>query len=265
MKRELKAEFVVGTLEKLQARIAERFPGAGLADVASDLVGTARNSARRARAIARPDLLLRTVILALVVAGALVLVWGGRQMHWQGVLDGDILVLSQGLESVVNLLILCGAGIWFLMTLEQRLKRGRVLTDLHELRAFAHVVDMHQLTKDPTAILSPGATTSSPKREMSRFQLTRYLEYCAEMLSLIGKLAALYGERTPDTEVLGAVNDVDDLCTSLGRKIWQKITILSVLEEEGATGSAGPTISPRRASSAPASSRPAPAPPKGPR
>jgi hypothetical protein len=134
---------------------------------------------------------------------------------------------------VINLLILLGAGIWFFMTLEQRLKRGRVLEDLHQLRAFAHVVDMHQLTKDPTTILSRGATTaSSPKREMSRFQLTRYLEYCAEMLSLIGKLAALYGERTPDTEVLGAVNDVEDLCTSLGRKIWQKITILSALEDQ---------------------------------
>jgi len=32
--------------------------------------------------------------------------------------------------------------------------------------------------------------------------------------------------------VLGAVNDVEDLCTSLGRKIWQKITILSALEED---------------------------------
>jgi len=235
MRRNLRPDHVVKTLETLRARIAERFPGAGLADVASDLVETASETAARARAIGRPYLFLRFFILLLVVAGGGVVVWGLSQVSWDHVLEGNPLSLSQGLESVVNLLLLLAAGVWFLMTLEQRMKRGRVLKDLHELRAFAHVVDMHQLTKDPTTILSRGATTaSSPKREMTRFQLTRYLEYCAEMLALIGKLAALYGEQTPDTEVLGAVNDVEDLCTSLGRKIWQKITILSALEDEDA-------------------------------
>ena len=234
MRRNLRADFVVKTLETLRARISERFPGAGLSEVARDLVETAGDTASRARAIGRPYLLLRLVILILVAAGAAVLAWAISQVSPQGLLVGNVLALSQGLESVVNLLLLLGAGVWFLMTLEQRLKRGRVLQDLHELRTFAHVVDMHQLTKDPTTILAPpGArTSSSPKREMTRFQLTRYLEYCAEMLALIGKLAALYGERTPDTEVLGAVNDVEDLCTSLGRKIWQKITILSALEDQ---------------------------------
>lgn len=241
MRRQLKAEAVVSTLEKLRARIAERFPGAGLAEVGGDLVATAQTSADRARAIGRPYLLLRLVILVLVAAGVAVLGWAASQVHWSGVAKGDILSLSQGTESAVNLLILLGAGVWFLMTLEQRLKRGRVLADLHELRAFAHVVDMHQLTKDPTVILSPGAATnSSPKREMTRFQLTRYLEYCAELLALIGKLAALYGERTSDTEVLSAINDVEDLCTSLGRKIWQKITILSALEDDAAPAPSQP-------------------------
>ena len=234
MRRNLRADFVVKTLEALRARIGERFPGAGLSEVAGDLVETASETAARARAIGRPYLLLRLFILILVAAGAAVLIWALSSVSLQGLQEGNVLALSQGLESVVNLLILLGAGVWFLMTLDQRLKRGRVLEDLHQLRTFAHVVDMHQLTKDPTTILAPPSTrtSSSPKREMSRFQLTRYLEYCAEMLALIGKLAALYGERTPDTEVLGAVNDVEDLCTSLGRKIWQKITILSALEDQ---------------------------------
>ena len=233
MRRNLKAEFVVKTLATLHARIAERFPASGLADVAGDLVETAQTTAERARSISRPYLLLRALTFALFAAGVALLAWAGSRVDWQGALGADLLALIEALESVVNLVILLAAGVWFLMTLEQRLKRGRVLEDLHELRGFAHVVDMHQLTKDPTTILSKGQrTTSSPRREMSRFQLTRYLEYCAEMLSLIGKLAALYAERTPDTEVLGAVNDVEDLCTSLGRKIWQKITILSALEDE---------------------------------
>ena len=61
-------------------------------------------------------------------------------------------------------------GTWFLMTLEQRMKRGRVLEDLHELRSFAHVVDMHQLTKDPTQLWKGySSTASSQVQNMTEF------------------------------------------------------------------------------------------------
>jgi hypothetical protein len=111
------------------------------------------------------------------------------------------------------------------------LKRARVLAALHELRSLAHVIDMHQLTKDPTVVLGP-RTASSPVREMDEFQLTRYLDYCAEMLALIGKLAALYAEKTRDTAIVSAVNDIESLAGNLGRKIWQKITIIGQLVEQ---------------------------------
>jgi len=67
---------------------------------------------------------------------------------------------------------------------------------------------------------------------MTRFELTRYLDYCAEMLALIGKLAALYGERMRDGVVIDAVNDIESFTSGLGRKIWQKITIISALEDK---------------------------------
>ena len=51
------------------------------------------------------------------------------------------------------------------------------------------------------------------------------------MQSLIGKLAALYADRMRDSVVIEAVNDIENLTTGLGRKIWQKITILSALDE----------------------------------
>jgi hypothetical protein len=125
-----------------------------------------------------------------------------------------------------------GAGLWFLLTLEERWKRARTQTALHELRSFAHVVDMHQLTKDPTVLLGGGGSTpSSPERRMTRFELTRYLEYCAEMLALTGKLSALYAGESHDHIVIAAASDVENLCTDLGRKIWQKITILGDLAE----------------------------------
>ena len=72
---------------------------------------------------------------------------------------------------------------------------------------------------------------SSPPRLASEFQLACYLDYCSEMLALTAKLAALYAARSRDAEVMDAVNDVEVLTSDLGRKIWQKITILSQLKE----------------------------------
>ena len=236
MHQGLDAPKVVKTLERLRARISERFPKAGLSTVAQDLVDVAEATAARARRVSEPFVLLRAgiglVVLTTVGVGAWVVMHSPPQ-HLT--LSPDVAALAQGLNAVVNLLALAVGSIWFMMSLEQRLKRRRALKDLHELRSFAHVIDMHQLTKDPTVMLSKQPrTSSSPVREMTQFQLTRYLEYCAEMLALIGKLAALYSEYTRDPEIVGAVNDVENLSTDLGRKIWQKITILSALDESQA-------------------------------
>jgi hypothetical protein len=50
------------------------------------------------------------------------------------------------------------------------------------------------------------------------------------MLSIVGKIAALYAARLQDSVVLDAVNEIEDLTTALSTKIWQKITILHGLE-----------------------------------
>ena len=61
---------------------------------------------------------------------------------------------------------------------------------------------------------------------MSAFELNRYLDYCSEMLSLTGKIAALYVQHFDDSDAVAAVSEVEQLTTGLSRKIWQKIMIL---------------------------------------
>jgi hypothetical protein len=51
------------------------------------------------------------------------------------------------------------------------------------------------------------------------------------MQALVGKLAALYAEGVRDAVVIDAINDIENLAANLGRQIWQKIMILSALEE----------------------------------
>lgn len=229
--RALDPALVMQTLERLQARVSSRFPDSGLSRVNADLISVGRASVARAAELARPAWLWRILVLSLIVIGVFAQIAAARFLHIEG---GGLTApeLVQGLEAAVNLLILFGGAIWFLLTWEERHRRQRALDSLHYLRSMAHVIDMHQLTKDPTVLLQGHSSTgASPKRTMTRFELTRYLDYCAEMLALIGKLAALYAERMRDAVVIEAVNDLENLTTSLGRKIWQKITILSQLEE----------------------------------
>jgi hypothetical protein len=164
------------------------------------------------------------------LAGGLIVVL--TQAAWPR--DGFELVgLVQGLEAGLNITILLGAAALFLATVEVRIKRKRALKAIHELRALAHVIDMHQLTKDPERLRAHAPeTASSPKRTLNPAELTRYLDYCSEMLSLIGKLAALYVQKFDDPVALAAVNEVEDLTTGLSRKIWQKIMILNTFLAE---------------------------------
>jgi hypothetical protein len=69
------------------------------------------------------------------------------------------------------------------------------------------------------------------------FEITRYLDYCSEMLSLTSKLAALYAQNLPDPVVIDAVNEIESLTTNLSQKIWQKITLVGT-SLGGATSSA---------------------------
>jgi len=216
---------IVETLKRLQERIDKRFPKAGLSRVCAQLIDTSHVAIEEAARLAAPNWPLRITVGVILSAGALAQFMAADFLHLDE-FEANVGLL-QSLEAAVNLLILFGGAAWFLMTLEERFKRQRALDALHKLRSMAHVVDMHQLTKDPTALVQERA----PPRSMTKFQLTRYLDYCAEMLSLIGKLAALYGERMRDPVVIEAVNEIENLTTGLSNKIWQKISMIGELEE----------------------------------
>jgi hypothetical protein len=217
---------IVATAERLEARIAERFPQSNLRRVAAELVRIAREAAARAEWIASPNIPLRASLVTLIAAVTLVL--GGLLANLNLRFEvGSFTELVQTVESAINDLVLFGAGVFFLITWESRIKRGRALRAVHELRSIAHIIDMHQLTKDPEQLMPGGPRTpSSPERSMSRFELLRYLDYCSEMLSLSSKLAALYVQKFDDPVVLSAVDQVEDLTNGLSRKLWQKINII---------------------------------------
>ena len=230
MYRTLDPEKIVASLVTLEKRIEERFPHSGLGRVCAELNEIARENKARAEKIARPNMLLRAGVLLLLGALALLLSRVGMLIDFSKTAADSVYTVLQGIEASMNILVLMGASTIFLVTCEDRLKRRRALAALHELRSIAHVIDMHQLTKDPSSIVGRGHDTpSSPHRTLTPFLLTRYLDYCSEMLSLTAKVAALYAQSFPDPVVADAVNDLETIAASLSQKIWQKINIVQAM------------------------------------
>src|SRR5207247_1609274 len=129
----LDAAEIVGTIERLRGRIEERFPGSGLGRVCGQLLEIARNARERAVWIAKPILPLRIASAALavvIIAGLSLMVIRLRPPPGQFELGQFIQVLAAGINDVV----LVGAAIFFLVTLEFLLNRPREFRALPVLR-----------------------------------------------------------------------------------------------------------------------------------
>jgi hypothetical protein len=227
----LEPEKIVETIAKLEKRIADRFPDSGLRKLVNQFLEIAGKSKAKIEWIAKPNLTIRILTYFIIMLGVAALIYSLSFIDFkiQNKTLSNIISFS---ESLFNDIILIGAAIFFMITIETRVKKTRATKLLNELRVLAHVIDMHQLTKDPAMLYEKGKNTAhSAVRELNKFELQRYLDYCSEALSLIGKVAALYAQSLPIEVVVRTVNEIEVLTNSFSRKIWQKLVILSELEE----------------------------------
>lgn len=225
----LEAHYIAHAAAKLEGRIRARLPGRRLADVAHRLseqvpdiherFSTSFVRYRRAR------LLSRAASIAIVVATVVALGFALKDPAVNGVDDSSDLV---GLvESIISDLVYASIAVFFLWALPERRERRTLLLLLHELRSLAHVVDMHQLDKDPEQARADYVPTAkSPTNRMSAEELHHYFDYCSELVSLIAKAAALCAEHSSDSVVLQTVSDLETLAAQMSQKIWQKISLL---------------------------------------
>ncbi|MFN7956306.1 MAG: hypothetical protein U0610_31655, partial [bacterium] len=224
--RRIDADEVIATAERLAQRIRERFPDSGLARVARELHAISVEAKERAVWLRAPNWLMRGVatllvtLLLVIVIATLARIGLPRRIE-------TFQELVQVLESGINDVVFVGIAVFFVTSLETRRKRKRALDWIDELRSLAHIVDMHQLTKDPDQFRRDRvATPSSPTRSLTRAELTRYLDYSSELLAVTSKVAALYAQDFGDAGLLAAVNEIENLTSGLARKIWQKLMVL---------------------------------------
>ncbi len=213
--RHLRSDKLIETAEKVAGRIALRFPDAGLSDVARVLVDVCRAAAEKAEKIQQPIWWLRITLIA--IAAVTVAFGAGVAFTLTG--DATKMFLDFARQAAPALGFLA-AGVWFLVTLETRWKRDRAIAALHELRAIAHIIDMHQLAKTPDPDVMVGYT---PLNEEA---MRHYLQFCTELLAILSKIGQLYVQDFPDDPTLAAVERFESLTTGLSAKIWQKIMIL---------------------------------------
>ncbi len=226
--QQLDAEAVRQTARAVEARITARFPDRQLRVVAGEVVSMFERLTLLEQSQHRLRVLrwICTAIVAMLVLLALVAVT-------VVIVDGrdDAAGLGPGwlsiVESGVNDVVFAGIAAAFLLAIPRRIGREQILKELHRLRSLAHVIDMHQLTKDPERELSqPEETEASVRPTLTPSDLGRYLDYCSELLSLVSKNAALYAQVSTDSVVLDTVSEIEALTNGLSRKVWQKISIL---------------------------------------
>lgn len=219
---------IARTLERLHNRIAERFPESGLRKVCEELIAVERETKDCVTYLRSPHWSVRIAVgAAITVMIVVVLVMVTKTMQLPSHIEGQAEVV-QVIDATASSAVFMGLAVMFLLRIEPWLKRQRALRVVHQLRSLAHVIDMHQLTKDPERLLSPELdTSSSPERTMTPSELGRYLDYCSELLSVASKLSAFLVQYFNDPVLLGAVNEIETLTTGLSGKIWQKIQLLN--------------------------------------
>lgn len=227
--RRLAAPAVLFTAHRLRRRIQARFGDRGLTRVAADVgraIAEVADATEQSRArVRRLTWYARAASTVVILIGIAALVVALRDAIDEGPdRSFDWLPL---VEATIQNIVFGGLAVLFLWALPQRLERQRLLSLLYRLRSLAHVIDMHQLTKDPERA-HPGyvPTGESVDIGLTADELHHYLAYCSELLSLVAKTAALCAEDTSDSVVLDTISTLERLTVDLSNKIWQKISLL---------------------------------------
>jgi hypothetical protein len=224
-------EQIAASCQVLADRIHERFPHRGIERHAHWFASYARQVVSAGQSSIEAPAILRLISwLGGMAAGVLLL----SPIYFVRRVDGidHLPTFLSSLDAFITLLAATVAGFFTMRSIELGVVRWRALSGLHTLRSFAHVTDMLQITKCPTRLLFPHAPTrSSPHEEDDSMSMSRYLSYCTELYALTAKVAVLYGEWTSDAIVLSALDDVEDLCSSLENKTTQKILLLEQLNQ----------------------------------
>ena len=221
---------IILTAEHLARRVSDRFPESNLAGLAANLAEIARVTDERARRARRPNRFVRGAGLLAGALGVLALGHIVDHIHTRLINDhlefGTISDLFQAADAAFNLLVALAGALWFLVTLEARVKRKQALAHIGELLEFIQLIDVTQLYYTPEMYKSNASPDSTPPR----FDHT-YLLLCNEMLGLIANLAPLYTRGNMDDSVWRATSDVVMLANAIEGRLFSKSEAIRLVND----------------------------------
>lgn len=207
---------IILTAERLAGDIATRLPGTTLAELARELASLARLTSARLDRTRRPIYAIRIASLAAIMGclAGLVRLFQHVNARWEFATVTD---LFEAADAGFNLLVLLTGALWFLFTIESRLKRREVLQFIGELRDFVHVIDITQL------YFTPDLYEAAPDDAKPASRLDYgYLFYCTQMLGVISNLSALFTRVAGNDSIWRAVSEVESLANAIATKLASK-------------------------------------------
>ena len=213
------------TLGRIRERLTELFPYAGLVKTCNSLYNLSQESQKVLTWIKKPNYYIRvfSYVMMVLLAVSIFHTWRLFHLQTQGLNIADFF---QMIDAAFNTIILLGATAIFLTSYETKQKRKRIIKAINQLRCLAHIIDAHQISKDPGSLRD-----TDTQVQYTDFLLIRYLDSCSDMLSLISKIGFLYAQDYDDPEALEASNDLEALTTGISQKIWQKIRVVQTHKE----------------------------------
>ena len=218
----LKHQIIIERIETLSFRIHDRFPKSSLKEhsflfrqFAKEFNDNIKSINKLSRWFKVWKILL--IIVSVFLSSKLLLLLIS-QLSEPTNSEGSIPIL----DACFNMSFLFFGFFFFLMRLDTWYTRKKISLLLIELKNFIHVADMHQINKDPNHshddyIISD----NSPSKNLTKFELQRYLDYTSEFISLTSKLSCLILDKShADQEMISRVTEVVILCNGINQKIW---------------------------------------------
>jgi hypothetical protein len=206
MERYLRPDRVTKTADQLTQWIGTEFATSHLCQVAFEVQTFTQEAVAKAQSIRRPIWPLRIGVWLLLCMAAAGIVYHFLTQPSQTL---KFLDETKGAAAYIT-----GAVI-LLISLEVRWKRRKALQAVNDLRALAHIVDMHQVAKDEAI--------QQFRDDGNTEKTVAYLHACSALLALLSKVGQLYVEHFPDPVATSAVNDFETITTGMANKTWLKI------------------------------------------
>lgn len=159
------------------------------------------------------------LFLTLVISGAFIY---ASAIFFNGVAGSlqpvDAVSKLQSIDSVVSIIIAGVVSIASVMIWSNEQAHKKIDQSLQDLRAFIHILDMHQLAKPKESIgaLKDGLVNASNEQRQT------YVSCIRDSILISGKIAALIYQISSDSRSKSQAAEVEQLCESISMRLLLK-------------------------------------------